>query len=90
MAEIKLEITDEMIKSAVREQVKTRLSKLDFKSMVNTEIHKVVRESWNELNADSLVKEIKTDEIANGIVDNLASIVSSALAEYQIIEFVVH
>ncbi len=49
---------------------------------VGQTVYKVVRESWKELNADNLVKEVKTNEIANRIVDNLAGIVANALAEY--------
>lgn len=71
MAEMTINITDEMIQAAVREQVKAKLSKIDIKDMVKTEVRIMVHKSWNELKADSLIKDIKTQRIVNGIVEEL-------------------
>ena len=79
MAEMTIEITDEMIQSAVREQVKAKLSKIDIKSMVKMEVFKAVRERWEELRADNLVKEIKTKEVADRIVEDLTDRITHAL-----------
>ena len=79
MAEMVIEITDEMIQSAVREQVKAKLSKIDIKSIVKMEVFKMVRERWEELRADNLVKEIKTKEVADRIVEDLTDRIIHAL-----------
>nr|DAI47952.1 MAG TPA: hypothetical protein [Caudoviricetes sp.] len=76
-----IEITDEMIQSAVREQVKAKLSKIDIKSMVKMEVFKAVRERWEELRADNLVKEIKTKEVADRIVEDLTDRITHALED---------
>lgn len=81
MAEMTIEITDEMIQSAVREQVKAKLSKIDIKSMVKMEVFKAVRERWEELRADNLVKEIKTKEVADRIVEDLTDRITHALED---------
>ena len=81
MAEMTIEITDEMIQSALREQVKAKLSKIDIKSMVKMEVFKAVRERWEELRADNLVKEIKTKEVADRIVEDLTDRITHALED---------
>lgn len=81
MAEMTIEITDEMIQSAVREQVKAKLSKIDITSMVKMEVFKAVRERWEELRADNLVKEIKTKEVADRIVEDLTDRITHALED---------
>lgn len=81
MAEMTIEITDEMIQSAVREQVKAKLSKIDIISMVKMEVFKAVRERWEELRADNLVKEIKTKEVADRIVEDLTDRITHALED---------
>lgn len=78
MAEIKLEITDEMIAKAIRAQIKEKLRNMDLKGMVNTEIVKMVHESWKEIKAENLVKELKTNEIANRVVENITSTIIDA------------
>ena len=81
MAEMTIEITDKMIQSVVREQVKAKLSKIDIKSMVKTEVSIMVRERWEELRADNLVKEIKTKEVADRIVEDLTDRITHALED---------
>lgn len=81
MAEMTIEITDEMIQSAVREQVKAKLSKIDITSMVKMEVFKAVRERWEEMRADNLVKEIKTKEVADRIVEDLTDRITHALED---------
>lgn len=81
MAEMTIEITDEMIQSAVREQVKAKLSKIDITSMVKMEVFKAVRERWEEMRADNLVKEVKTKEVADRIVVDLTNRITHALED---------
>ena len=81
MAEMTIEITDEMIQSAVREQVKAKLSKIDITSMVKMEVFKAVSERWEEMRADNLVKEIKTKEVADRIVEDLTDRITHALED---------
>ena len=55
MAEIKFEITEEMIKSVIREEVKGKISKMDFKGMVKSEIQQTVHDNWKELKSAEVV-----------------------------------
>lgn len=72
MAEIKIEITEQMVKSVLKEQVNNKLKNIDIKSMVHEVVSDLAREKWNELRGDQLVKNVKTSQIADRIVSELS------------------
>lgn len=82
MAEIKLEITDEMIKSAIREQVRAKLDKMDIKGMVKSEIAQCTRDFWRELKSEELVKQVKIAEISRNVSDIISDRIARAFEEY--------
>lgn len=79
MAEIKIEITEEMIKSVIREEVKARMVKIDFKCILMSEIQQAVRDNWKELKSDELVKTIKTEELKRNITQCMCDEITQAL-----------
>lgn len=79
MAEIKLEITEEMIKSVIKEEVRGRMTKIDFKGMVKSEIQQAVHNNWKELKSDELVKTIKTEELKRNITQSICEEITQAL-----------
>lgn len=72
MAEIKIEITEQMVKSVLKEQVNNKLENIDIKSMVHEVVSDLAREKWNELRGDQLVKNVKTSQVADRIVSELS------------------
>lgn len=72
MTEVKIEITEQMIKSVLKEQVNNKLKNIDIKSMVHEVVSDLAREKWNELRGDQLVKNVKTSEVADRIVGELS------------------
>lgn len=82
MAEIKLEITDEMIKSVVKEQVKSKIDKMDIKGMVQVEVNKCVNAVWREFDGNELVKQVKLAEVSKTVSDILSERIVHAFEEY--------
>lgn len=72
MTEVKIEITEQMIKSVLKEKVNNKLKNIDIKSMVHEVVSDLAREKWNELRGDQLVKNVKTSQVANRIVSELS------------------
>lgn len=72
MTEVKIEITEQMIKSVLKEKVNNKLKNIDIKSMVHEVVSDLAREKWDELRGDQLVKNVKTSQVANRIVSELS------------------
>lgn len=72
MTEVKIEITEQMVKSVLKEQVNNKLKNIDIKSMVHEVVSDLAREKWNELRGDALVKNVKTSQVADRIVSELS------------------
>lgn len=81
MAEIKFEITDDMICSVIEKQVKEKIKNMDIKGIIESETRKCAHDLWKELNANELVKFIKVNEVTNKIASEISHYIGSKIAQ---------